>query len=372
MNKLFKYFLILSLVILSFFIIKNNSDSKDQELKNKIGQMLIVGFRGTEINDKSNIVKAIKELNLGGVILFDRDNPSEGTIERNIVNPDQTKKLVNDLKKYSSLFVAVDAEGGYINRLKEKYGFKNIPSAEEMGKGTIEKTKEYAVSIGETLSNLGFNLNFAPVVDVNINPSNPVIGYLERSFSENPEEVFNHASSFIDGLHEKNIITSIKHFPGHGSSNNDSHLGMVDITETYKEEELVPYRKLIQNGYSDMIMTAHIINKNIDPEYPATLSSIFLKNILRDELLFKGVTVSDDMQMNAIVDHYGFNESIIKAINAGCDILIISNNGKTYNEEDPYAAVNAIFEAVKNGEISEKQINDSYERIKTLKIKYKI
>jgi beta-N-acetylhexosaminidase len=387
MKNVSKYLLILSffviIAILFFFNFKNyddfkeqkienNSISENQELKNKIGQMLIVGFRGTEINDESNIVKAIKKLNLGGVILFDEDNPSGKTMERNIINPEQTKKLIIDLKKYSSLFIAIDAEGGYVNRLKDKYGFKNIPSAEKMGQGTIENTKKYAVSLGETLSSLGFNLNFAPVVDVNFNSLNPVIGQMERSFSSDPEKVFSHASSFIEGLHEKNIITSIKHFPGHGSSSNDSHLGMVDVTKTYKEEELVPYKKLIENGYSDMIMTGHIINKSIDSEFPSTLSPIFLKNILREELKFKGVIVSDDMQMGAIIDHYSFNESIVMAINAGCDILIISNNGKTYNEKDYYTAVDIIFKAVKEGKINKKQIDDSYERIKDLKIKYKI
>jgi beta-N-acetylhexosaminidase len=376
MNKILETILIVIFISLIIYIgnIWYKHQTKDYELKQKIGQMLIVGFRGTEIDRASYISKAINILNLGGVILFDKDNPSSGKITRNITGPEQTKKLIADLNKYSQspLFVAVDAEGGYINRLKEKYGFAYIPSAEEMGKGSIEETKNQADILGQELKSLGFNMDFAPDVDVNVNPENPVIGYLERSFSNDPEKVYQYASSLIEGLHQNNIITAIKHFPGHGSSTSDSHLGIVDVTNTYTQEELIPYQKLIENGYSDMVMTAHIMNTNIDPDYPATLSSLFIKNILKDQLKFQGVIVSDDMQMGAIVNNYGYNEAIIRAINAGCDMLIISNNGTTYDEKAPYDAVDIIYKAVKSGQISEQQINDSYNRIQTLKEKYGI
>lgn len=345
----------------------------DQELLEKIGQMIIIGFRGTEVDENSKIIKDINDYNIGGIILFDRDIPSK-SFPRNIINPEQTKKLITDIKNLSSssLLITIDSEGGLINRLKESYGFINIPSPEDMGKKSLEKTKENAIIIGKQLKELGINVNFAPVVDVNINPDNPVIGYLGRSFSNDPEEVFNHASKFIEGLNQEGIISSIKHFPGHGSSTADSHLGVVDVTKTYKEEELIPYQKLIANNYSQMIMTAHIINKNIDPDYPATLSPLFIKNILREELGFKGVVVSDDMNMGAITENYGFEEALIKAINAGCDMLIISNNGSKYNENAIKETIEIIFNAVKKGEISEDQINDSYNRIKELKEKFEI
>lgn len=362
-------------VLISVFSAPKLYEEKKENdaLKQKIGQMLILGFRGTEVNNDSNIVKEIKKYNLGGVILFDRDVPTK-QFPRNIVDPEQTKKLIVDLKALASpsLFVAVDAEGGLINRLKEKYGFVNIPSAQEMGKEDPEKTKENALVIAEELSSLGININFAPVVDVNVNPDNPIIGGLERSFSEDPEKVALYASKFIEGLHEKNIIPAIKHFPGHGSSAEDSHLGMVDITDTHKEEELIPYQRLIEEGYSDMVMTAHIVNRNIDPDFPATLSSLYIKNILRENLGFKGVVVSDDMNMGAIVDNYGFNEALIKAIQAGCDILIISNNGSEYNEKAAEEAMETIFQAVKKGEVSEERINKSYNRIQELKQRYGI
>ncbi|MCK9393715.1 beta-N-acetylhexosaminidase [bacterium] len=349
--------------------------NKEKELRNMIGQMMVIGFRGLEANQDSYIVKEIKNNNIGGIILFDKDNPSTGTIKRNIESPSQTKKLIEDIKKNSnsSIFVAVDSEGGYVNRLKEKYGFTNILSAEKIGlSNNADTAKIEGKKIGSELKDLGFNLDFAPVVDVNVNPANPVIGYLERSFSEDPAKVFIYANKFIEGLHQEKIISAIKHFPGHGSSTSDSHLGMVDVTNTYSAKELIPYAYLIQNGYSDIIMTAHIVNQNIDKEYPATLSKTFLQGLLRNTLKFKGVIISDDMQMGAITEHYGQEKAAIRAINAGCDMLIISNNIKIYDEEAPTKTIEAIYQAVVNGEIDEKRIYESYARIQKLKKAYNV
>ncbi|MDD4062444.1 MAG: glycoside hydrolase family 3 protein [Candidatus Pacebacteria bacterium] len=373
MNKTYRNLIISMLVVSLIFIWAGSIVTKEDNLKSKIGQMLIVGFRGLEVDSDSSITKAINDLNLGGVILFDYDVPSKGEIKRNITDPEQTKELIKNLKSASpSLFVAVDSEGGLINRLKDKYGFTNIPSAENMGLEDPDQTKEHALFLGNQLRELGFNVNFAPVVDVNVNPENPVIGGIQRSFSEDPEVVTAHASSFISGLNENNIISAIKHFPGHGSSEDDSHLGLVDITNTYQTEELIPYREIINSGYNDMVMTAHVMNTNIDADYPATMSPNFLQNILREELGFNGVIVSDDMQMGAITEHFGFEEAIIKSINAGCDLLIISNNGGEYSEEDYYRAVDIIFNAVMSGEIDIETINNSYNRIMELKKRYSL
>ena len=341
-------------------------------LDQMIGEMIILGFRGTEIDSSSKIVKDINEYYIGGVILFDYDVPSK-SFPRNIVDPKQTKKLIEDLKKLtrSDLFIAVDAEGGNVNRLKAEYGFLQIKSAQEMGESDPEDTLLEASKLGMELNDLGFNLNFAPVVDVNINKDNPVIGSLERSFSDDPVKVYEYTGYFIDAMHRYNIITTIKHFPGHGSSTEDSHLGLADITDTYNEEvELFPYRKLIESGKTDIIMTAHVMNTNIDPDNPATLSSIFLKDILRGRLNYEGVIVSDDMQMGAIATYFGFEEAIIKAINAGCNLLIFSNNGTEYDGDIAQKAVEVIRKAVTEGKITEEEINSSYNRIKELKEKY--
>ena len=339
-----------------------------------IGEMIILGFRGTEVDNTSKIVKDINEYNIGGVILFDYDVPSK-SFPRNIENPKQTKKLIEDLKELTrnDLFIAVDAEGGYVNRLKAEYGFVQVKSAQEMGESDPEDTFLEASNLGMELDSLGFNLNFAPVVDVNINKNNPAIGQLERSFSDDPVKVYKHAGFFIDAMHRYNIITAIKHFPGHGSSTEDSHLGLVDVTHTYNEEvELFPYKKLIESSKTDIIMTAHIMNTNIDPDNPATLSSIFLQDILRGELNYGGVIVSDDMQMGAIVTYFGFEEAIVKAINAGCDLLIFSNNGQEYDDDIAQKAIEVIKKAVGEGKITEEEINNSCNRIKELREKFGI
>ena len=356
---------------------KQNQKEKeitDEELKEQIGQMLMIGFRGTEITENSYIVQAMKDLNIGGIILFDYDVPSK-SFPRNITDPKQTKNLIANLKNFSSnpLFIAVDAEGGIVNRLKEKYGFIPVPSPRELGeRDNPEETKKISAELARQLCDLGFNVNFAPVVDVNVNPKNPIIGSIGRAFSANSEKVVEQSCAFIDAHREQKIITCIKHFPGHGSSQDDSHLGMVDVTNTYQDKELIPFKKIIEQKKADMIMTAHIINKNIDPKYPATLSPLFIQNILRKKLGFNGVIVSDDMQMGAITEHYGFNNAIIRAINAGCDLLIISNNGKTYDEKAPYKARDIIFQAVKQGKISSERITESYLRILALKKQFNI
>ncbi|OFW62370.1 MAG: hypothetical protein A2Z35_01340 [Actinobacteria bacterium RBG_19FT_COMBO_36_27] len=357
----------------------NNKTSAEMEqtsptLDQMIGEMIILGFRGTEIDNYSGIVEDINEYNIGGIILFDYDVPSK-SFPRNILDPSQTKKLIGDLKKFtrSDLLIAVDAEGGYVNRLKVEYGFITIKSAQEMGEGYPEDTFFEASKLGQELDSLGFNLNFAPVIDVNINKDNPVIGNLERSFSDDPVKVYENAGSFIDAMHKYDIITAIKHFPGHGSSTKDSHLGLVDITDTYNEEaELFPYRKLIEDSKADIVMTAHIMNTDIDPDNPATLSSIFLQDILRGELNYEGVIVSDDMQMGAIVTNFGFEEAIIKAINAGCNLLIFSNNGPSYDKGIAQKSFEAILKAVRSGKITEEEINSSYTRIKELKERFGI
>ena len=347
----------------------------DNQLKEKIGQMIMIGFRGTEAPENSDIYKIIKDVKIGGVALFDYDVPSN-SFPRNIINPEQTKKLISDLQKYSvsSLFVAVDAEGGNINRLKQKYGFLSILSPEKMGRDkTLETTKKESAKLAEELKGLGFNMNLAPVVDLNINPKNPIIGALGRSFSSDPEEVVSQARVFIESHLKNNIIVVGKHFPGHGSSKEDSHLGMVDVTSTYKEKELFPYQKLNEDGLLNAVMTAHIINKKIDRNYPATFSKIFLQNILRDKLGFKGVIISDDMQMAAISNNYKFDEALIMAVNAGVDVISILNNSPGgYDKDIAYKVRDVIFNAVKENKIEEERIIESYNRILNLKKQFKI
>ena len=337
--------------------------------------MIMVGFRGIEAPENSDIYNTIKDVQVGGLALFDYDIPSH-SVPRNITNPKQTKELIVNLQKYSAipLFIAIDAEGGAINRLKQTYGFLPILSPEKMGRDkTLETTKKESEKLAQELKGLGFNMNFAPVVDVNINPKNPIIGALGRSFSPNSKDVVSQARVFIENHVKNNIIAVAKHFPGQGSATKDSHLGMVDVTNTYKKDELLPYQKLNNEGLLNAVMTAHIKNKNIDPNYPATLSSIFLQNILRKQIGFKGIIISDDMQMAAIKDHYAFDESIIKAVNAGNDVISFSNNSPNgYDAKIAYKVRDAIFNAVKEHRIKEERITESYTRILNLKKQFRI
>lgn len=343
---------------------------KENELRREVGQMIITGFRGTEAESNSAVIRMIREVQVGGVILFDLDMPSGRAFPRNITGPAQTKKLIADLKKYSKtpLFVAVDAEGGKVNRLKAEYGFVDIPSAREVGdKNDDVYTRAVAEKLAGELGELGFNMDFAPSVDVDVNPANPIIGGLGRSFSRDPEIVAKDAAIYIESAREKNIVSVLKHFPGHGSSEKDSHLGLVDVTATYKEEELIPYEILIREGKADCVMIAHIMDRRIDKDRPATLSPSFIQNILRQKLHYKGVVISDDIQMGAISSRYTLAESVAMAVNAGCDIILAGNNGKEYDEMLPYKVRDAILQGVKNGIIPRERIREASGRIGVLK-----
>ncbi|MDD5606662.1 MAG: glycoside hydrolase family 3 N-terminal domain-containing protein [Candidatus Pacebacteria bacterium] len=346
--------LILILLLIPFFLFK---EKNDQELLDKIGQMLILGFRGTEYSEDLDYL--LRRIKPGGIIFFDYD-VSLKTYPRNIDNLEQVKKLIKDLQQNSEipLFITIDLEGGKVNRLQKFFSFKGH---EELN--NILEVQETSQSIAQKLREIGFNLNLAPVIDLNINPQNPIIGSLGRSFSKEPEQVFLLAQAFLKA-HE-GIITTLKHFPGHGSSLHDSHLGIVDVTDTYQDQELIPYKKLIEQGYQGMIMTAHIFNKNIDSDFPASLSSKHIKKLR--EMGFEGVIVSDDLHMGAIVSNYEFEKAVVLALKAGNDLLIISNNGQNYDSKAGERAKQAIFEAVKNGIILEKDIEKSYQRIMSLK-----
>lgn len=359
---LFLYFL-----MYTNLMAQNTDQNQELEIRAMAGQMLLVGFRGFEATDDMTIVEDITERSLGGVILFDYDVPNREA-RRNIESPQQVQSLITDLQSLTDipLFVAVDQEGGRVNRLKERYGFPIMPSAEDMGQADSSYTYSISKKWAELLANTGFNLNFAPVVDVNTNPENPIIGALGRSFSGDEHEVSAHAEAFINGHDAHNVLTAIKHFPGHGSAWNDSHLGMADVTNTWMELELTPYRQLISNGKARMIMTAHIFNKHLDSEHPATLSHAVLTDKLRGDFGYEGIIISDDMQMKAITEFYGFEEAIVKSINAGVDILIFANNS-VYEEDVTERAVEIITRNVQDGNIPIERIRKAYQRIMQVK-----
>ena len=359
-------FSLIAIIAISLIISSGEILKTERELKTRIGQMLIMGFSEAEISRDSHIVKAMRDVKLGGLTLY----------QRNILNPEQTRRLISGLQYYSPtpLFMTVTAEGGRVNRLKSKCGFSDILSPKELGKIQDYKvTKQEALKLSQELKWLGFNMNFAPVIDVDINPDNPIISALDRSFSADYQQVILHAQAFIKAHHQNGIIIVAKHFPGHGSSKEDSHLGIVDVTDVYREEELIPYKSLQEKGLLDAVMTAHIVNRKIDKYCPATLSFNFLQGVLRDKIGFQGVIVSDDIEMGAISKYYSFEDALIRAINAGCDIILISNNSLSgFDKELPYKVRDIIYQAVKDGKISEQRIIESSNRIYELKKRFKI
>ncbi|MGE0688416.1 MAG: glycoside hydrolase family 3 protein, partial [Dehalococcoidia bacterium] len=261
-------------------------------LDEKIAQMLMVGFRGQTLAKTEPLYTRLSVGLAGSIVLFDYDVPSEGSSGRNIGNPDQLTALDEQLQALSPvrLLIATDQEGGpYVNRLSPKRGFPASYSAEYLGnRDDPEFTRKAAQSMALTMAKAGVNLNLAPVLDLNVNPNNPIIGSIERSFSSDPAVVTRNALAFIQGHHDAGVLTTLKHFPGHGSSKDDSHQGFVDVTGLWSRKELEPFRNVIQAGEADAIMTAHIFNSELDPDVPATLSKPVITGILRGELGYNG------------------------------------------------------------------------------------
>ena len=338
----------------------------------QIGQMIMVGFRGLSVTDEHPVARDIRQRKIGGVILFDYDVPTR-TYGRNVESSNQIKALTASLQGKASiiLFIAVDQEGGKISRLKEKSGFPPTLSQKRLGAlDDVKKTARQADVTAKTLTGLGINLNFAPVVDLDLNPENPVIGKLERSFSRSPATVTRHALAVIDAHRRNGVLTAPKHFPGHGSAAGDTHDGFVDVTDRWSAVELEPFRSLIRQDKADMVMTAHVFNGKLDSAWPSTLSRKTLTDLLRQEMGFTGVVISDDMQMGAIAARYGHETAIRQAILAGADILLFANNS-VYEEDIAARVATTIRALVEKGEIPRERIDASYGRIMKLKERLK-
>jgi len=343
-------------------------------LREKIGQMLIVGFRGCIPDEVALAVRDVREHHVGGIILFDQEMAggtidSSGVRRRNIQSPAQVKELVACLQAQARvpLLVSIDQEGGRVNRLKPAYGFPASISHEELGKmDDLAETFRHAAATAATLASLGINLNLAPVVDLDANPDNPIIKGKGRSFASDPEKVARHAAEFVRAHREHGVLTCAKHFPGHGSAKGDTHLGLVDVTATWDERELVPFQRLIEAGRCDVVMSAHVFNARLDPERPATLSRAVITGLLRERLGFQGVVTSDDMEMKAISSHYGLEKSVPMAIEAGVDVLCFGNN-MSYDPDIAPKAIGIIERAVRDGKISETRIEEAWGRVMKLK-----
>lgn len=352
-----KYILLISFLLSSLV-------AKNPPLESMISQMIMVGVAGTKSDDKwiVQLKNDIQNDKIGGVILF----------ARNLVNPKQVKVLTSFLSTINSikpLFIAIDQEGGKVQRLSDKNGFNSYKSAFDIAREkTLEEAYSEYLSMANELKEYGFNVNFGPVVDLNINPESPAIGAKLRSYSLMEEIVISYSNEFINAHKKAGVISVLKHFPGHGSAISDSHKRLTDVSDTWKYRELKPYYHFIKYQKADAVMVGHITNKIFDTNYPASLSKLMIQELLRDKLKFDGVVFSDDMNMKAIIDIYSLKSSVIRAINAGVDVLVYSSYF-TKKSSVPNEVRQIILDAVKNGDIKKETIENSYKRIMKLKAK---
>lgn len=340
-------------------------------LRNKIGQLLIIGFNGTEIDATSPIAQWLTHDGLGGVLLFDKDLAT-GQYGKNIKTKAQIKQLLTQLNHYSHqsetlpLLTAIDYEGGAVDRLTKVEGCPSTMKAADLALLNDDELEKQITTMALTLSSLGFNLNFAPVVDLNLNDQEGIIGRLGRSFSSDPQEVVRLSRLFVDIFNHHGLACSYKHFPGHGSAVGDTHEGFVDVTDSFHQDELAPYAQLVLDKDKPvMIMTAHVINRHLDSDgMPATLSHKILTQLLREEMGFDGVIISDDLQMQAIADHYSMEEALCQTFNAGADMVIYGNQLGTNTAPE---VIDCIEQLVLSGAIKAKRIDDAYQRVVKLK-----
>lgn len=341
-------------------------------LRHKIGQMLIMGFTGCEISDQSPVAQWLVNDGLGGVIFFDKDL-STNQYGKNLKTQTQIQQLIEQLHQYNSsmnesipLLIAIDFEGGAVDRLAKVEGCMDTLDAVALAELSETELAKEAERMALTLKSLGFNLNFAPVVDLALNNQQGIIGKLKRSFSANPERVSCVARHFVSVFNQHGIACAYKHFPGHGSATGDTHEGFVDVTDTFKPAELVPYHTLLKDkNRPNMVMTAHVINTHLDPTgLPATLSHEILTHLLRETIGFDGVIISDDLQMHAIAAHYALDEALAMTINAGADMMIFGNQ---LGNNTATEIIDCIEQLVLDKKITVQRIDDAYRRVMHLK-----
>ena len=332
-------------------------------LRRMIGQMIMVGFVGGDTEAAG--YRVVEEQAVTGKItgvLY---------LGRNIRTREEVRSLSARLQRTAAepLLIAVDQEGGRVQRLTRDIGFQNTPGAAVVARSmSPDYARSLYLNMARGLADLGFNLNLGPVVDLNVNPANPIIGRLGRSYGTNPNRVTAYAKAFIESHRTAGVFSALKHFPGHGSSVGDTHKDSVDVGKTWTEGELVPYRDLIASGDAEIVMTAHIINGALSDgkRIPATLSSAVLKGILRGELNFKGVIMSDDLQMEAIAGTMAFEDTVRQAVLSGNDILLFAND-KRPDPTIPERAAAILVKASRSDPVMRGRIEESFFRIMKLK-----
>lgn len=356
-----------------------SDDTDGLTLEQQIGQMVMLGFAGTRIDDAAaaELRRQIAAGRLGGTVFY----------RYNITDPQQVRTLTAAFEQANPfslpLLQAIDQEGGRVQRLVASKGFAETPSHEAVAATqTPRQAYETYLRMANMVRDAGFTFNLAPVVDLRGAPGDttqapvsPVIGQLQRSFSSDPQTVARYASSFIQAHREAGVLTALKHYPGHGLATKDSHLGLVDITATMRDVEREPFRALIREGMTDAVMTAHLVNRDIDPNYPLTLSDGFFDAQLRRADGFDGVLVTDDLFMGAIIRYHSLEETVLRAIRAGHDLLIFSNNPAAASEVPDFRpqydladkVIAIVLRAIERGDLSRERIAASWRRLATLR-----
>ncbi|WP_240647350.1 beta-N-acetylhexosaminidase [Paenibacillus nanensis] len=328
-------------------------------LDEKIGQLVIVGLDGYSMNDDT--LQMIEQYKVGGFILF----------KNNIDTAEQTVSLLNQLKEANKknavpLWLSVDQEGGRVSRLSSM--FSNTPSAGEIGAADdLTYTRNIGRAIGNELHALGFNMDFAPVMDINSNPKNPVIG--DRSFGSTPEAVMKHGIETMYGINSQGVAAVIKHFPGHGDTSVDSHYDLPLVNKTRQELEQFELQPFIEaiNQDVDAIMVAHLLMMQIDDKQPASISSSVINGLLRDQLGYDGVVITDDMTMGALLNTNKIGDAAVRSILAGTDIVLVSHQTELRLE-----VIHSLKAAVESNTLNEQRIDESLYRILRLKQKYSL
>jgi beta-N-acetylhexosaminidase len=331
-------------------------------LESKVGQLIIVGFSGTSSSSTGfrSLIDNLQSGTVGGVLF----------LSQNVASKTELTVMVHEVERCScsnTPIIAIDEEGGTIERLGDKFGFQHVQSAAEIGSGTEENARIQYRILTRKLRDAGFNINFGPVVDLNTNPENPVIGRLSRSYSRNSAEVEKFAKIFIEEHHAVGILTVLKHFPGHGSSSTDSHLTAVDVGSSWSEDELQPYRRLKATGMIDAIMVGHLINKRKWGGVATQDGSVAIHHILRGDLKFDGVVISDDLTMDAVNLNKDNMETVLaSSLNAGVDVVLVAHPDEA--EEIPRLN-SSLVDAVMSGKVPLRTIEKSLQRVSLLKAK---
>jgi beta-N-acetylhexosaminidase len=335
-------------------------------LRQAIASLLIVGFRGMTADSIDANARAVRD-GLGGIILFNRDGVTG--LPRNISSPTQLRALTSALRKLAGnrrLIVAIDQEGGEVARLNPSDGFPAFESEAEIGQtGDAGVALDFGRRLGRTLADVHVNLNLAPVVDLDLNPTNPAIGELDRAFSADPTTVSDLALAEIEGHHESTVATAVKHFPGLGSATVNTDTGIADASKTWTDVELEPYRRLIPSGQLDVVMAGHIIVQRLGGSTPASLSPAIVTDLLRGQLGWNGPVITDSLEATAISSSHTLSDSLALALEAGNDLLLLANQ-KPYDTDIAGRAIDIIEGHVSSGRISRERLEVSRARVATL------